>query len=242
MKKTFIKCSAYTDAGGREYNEDSVKCYFPEDGKICVALADGLGGHGGGDIASKIVCDTVHDGFCGKADEAQLSELLQEAHREILATKKDARSMKSTAVVLAVEGNKAVWAHVGDSRLYHFIDGELVFQTKDHSASQVAVMLGDITPDEIRFNANRNKILRSLGQDGALTVDTASKTLEKGKHAFLLCSDGFWEYVLESEMVSELRAATSPTDWIRRMHKVLSKRVDGTNDNNTAAAVWILQK
>ena len=147
--------------------------------------------------------------------------------------------MKSTAVALMIANGRAAWAHVGDSRLYHFMNGSLVFQTRDHSASQIAVMLGDITVDQIRFHEDRNRVLRALGQDGSLNVEASEELLPPGDHAYLLCSDGFWEYVLEKEMEDDLRLASDPEDWLHRMRERLQARVPHDNDNNTAAAVWL---
>ena len=150
--------------------------------------------------------------------------------------------MKSTAVALTAGEGRAAWAHVGDSRLYHFLDGKLVFQTRDHSASQIAVMLGEITVDQIRFHEDRSRVLRAVGQEGAMNVEAAEELLAKGTHAWLLCSDGFWEYVLESEMEEDLRLAKDPQDWLSRMRERLKERIPENNDNNTAAVVWLTQE
>ena len=103
---------------------------------------------------------------------------------------------------------------MGDSRLYHFVDGKLAFQTRDHSVAQIGVMLGEITLDEIRFHEDRSRVLRALGQDEELNVETREEPLGPGRHAFLLCSDA-------------------------RMRAYLQGRIPPGNDNNTAAAVWV---
>ncbi len=231
--------ASYTDTGGRPYNEDTVAVQEQADGRLCAVLADGLGGHGGGQIASRTAADAILSGWRGDATPALLSDLVQQAHREVLARQTPACKMKSTAVVLSLSPRDAVWAYVGDSRLYHFIDGRLHFQTRDHSASQIAVLLGQITPDQIRFHEDRSRIFRALGQENGLTVDAGTEALAAGRHSFLLCSDGFWEYVYEREMEQTLACAVSPQDWLDRMRKLLASRVRGDNDNNTAAAVWL---
>ena len=103
----------------------------------------------------------------------------------------------------------------------------------------MAVLLGEITPDQIRFHEDRGRILRALGQEGDLRPETGEQTLPPGRHAFLLCSDGFWEYVLEQEMEEDLRAAADPQGWLDAMRGRLSRRTPPDNDNNTAAAVWL---
>ena len=110
-----------TDVGGRLYNEDCVAYKQLGDDCLCVVLADGLGGHGGGEIASKTAVDTILTGWNRPATPASLCDLIQEAHRRILLMQTAVCRMKTTAVILSVDGDRALWAHVGDSRLYHFI-------------------------------------------------------------------------------------------------------------------------
>lgn len=234
-----ILYESYTDTGGRPHNEDTVKSYRTDGDHLCTVLADGLGGHGGGKTASGEAVNLILNGWRGTSTQDTLRELVQMAHNKVLSLQTPACKMKTTVVVLAVEDGQAKWAHVGDSRLYHFKDGKLVFQTRDHSASQVAVMMGEIRPEQIRFHEDRSRIFRALGQESSLTVDTREEILEPGEHAFLLCSDGFWEYVYEEEMERELSASASPREWLDRMKGILAGRVDGTNDNNTAAAIWL---
>lgn len=237
-----LQLATYTDTGGRAGNEDCVLHAATGTQDLCLVVADGLGGHGGGELASAEACRTICGGWNGRSSPSILTDLLQAAHRNVTALQTPQCAMKSTAVVLTVTDSRVAWAHVGDSRLYHFYGGKLVFQTKDHSASQIAVMLGDITPDQIRFHEDRSRVLRALGQEGNLKVDAQEEPLMPGSHAFLLCTDGFWEYVLESEMESDLLQSSSPEDWLERMCSRLKQRVPNDNDNNTAAAVWLNQR
>jgi len=235
-----ILTASYSDIGGRACNEDSVRIVTKGDDQVCVLVADGLGGHGGGAQASGAVADTI----CAMWQKAQpgvdMECMVQCAHQAVLKLQTSQCAMKSTVVVLALNQGFAEWAHVGDSRLYYFHNKALSFQSRDHSASQIAVMLGDITPDQIRFHADRNRVLRALGQDCDLLVETRDQPLLPGHHAFLLCTDGFWEYVLESEMEEDLRTSADPEEWIAKMRSRLSKRIPKDNDNNTAAAVWVV--
>lgn len=237
-----VQTASYSDIGGRSYNEDCVWLVKGDGDSFCLVLGDGLGGHGGGDQASELVCRTVCSGFDGRISPAALTDLLQEANRRVKEIQTAQCSMKSTAVALTAGEGRAAWAHVGDSRLYHFLNGTLVFQTRDHSASQIAVMLGEITVDQIRFHEDRSRVLRAVGQEGAMNVEAAEELLAKGTHAWLLCSDGFWEYVLESEMEEDLRLAKDPQDWLSRMRERLKERIPENNDNNTAAVVWLTQE
>ena len=234
-----LQTASYTDPGGRAENEDSTRQARLGEDRLCLVVADGLGGHGGGARASAAAAETVCREWRGEADPKALKGLVQKGHMAVTAIQTPRCAMKSTVAALELAGNQAAWAHVGDSRLYHFTDGKLVFQTLDHSASQIAVFMGEITVDQIRFHEDRNRVLRALGQSDALTVEVGSETLCPGRHAFLLCTDGFWEYVLEGEMAADLSAAIDPLDWLARMRSRLAARVPADNDNNTAAAAWI---
>lgn len=233
-----IQTASYTDIGGRVKNEDCVRMTRREN-ELCLVVADGLGGHGGGADASCAAAELICSGWDGTVSEDALADLVRAAHVRVRGMQTAVCSMKTTVTLLAISGMKAAWAHVGDSRIYHFLDGELVHQTRDHSASQIAVMLGNITEAEIRFHEDRNRVYRALGQDGELKVDTHFEPLRPGRHAFLLCTDGFWEYVLEREMEKDLAASYGPEDWIEHMRSRLSARVPAGNDNNSAAAVWV---
>lgn len=234
-----LDIATYTDIGGRERNEDTVRYTAMEGDRLCLVLADGLGGHGGGEQASSTAAESICQGWGGTAEPEALKALVREANRRVLAIQTPQCAMKTTVAVLTLAGNRAAWAHAGDSRLYYFRDGALAFQTRDHSAAQLGVLLGDITAEQIRFHEDRSRVLRALGQDDELAVETGERTLDSGRHAFLLCSDGFWEYVLEPEMEEDLASSNGPEDWLARMRERLKKRIPADNDNNTAAAVWV---
>ncbi len=233
-----FRVASYTDPGGRAENEDAVRWAERPDGRLCLLVADGLGGHGGGQLASAAAAEAVCGGWDGGIGAGALAGLIRAANLRVLALQTPQCAMKTTIVALLLAPGRAVWAHAGDSRLYHFVDGKLIFQTRDHSVAQLGVMLGEITPDQIRMHEDRSRVLRALGQDEELPVETLEQPLGPGRHAFLLCSDGFWEYVLEPEMEADLAAAESPEAWLTAMRARLQARAPQGNDNNTAAAVW----
>ena len=152
-----IETAILTNAGGRQINDDTVAVLSPEG--TYAFVGDGLGGYAGGQKASRAACDVMLE----KAREGALvsrEKMEQAAAAAVKAVctlqEETAGEMKTTMVFLAVEKEKAMWMHVGDSRLYHFRNGKLVSQTKDHSVSQMAVMLGQITQSQIRFHEDRN--------------------------------------------------------------------------------------
>lgn len=234
-----IKTSCMSNIGGRTTNDDTASIY-QEKGKAWVYVGDGLGSYAGGKRASK----TAGDALLTMAKQGSMLPKERMQDGALLADKavKDLQkatkgNMKTTLVFLAVEDGKARWMHVGDSRLYHFRDGKVVKQTTDHSVSQMAVFMGEITTHEIRFHEDRNKVLRALGGDNAKAEISEEIQVEEGRDTFLLCTDGFWEYVYENEMEKTLQEADSPKDWIHRMEKILKTRVPSDNDNFTAAAL-----
>ena len=148
-------------------------------------------------------------------------------------------SMRTTIVLLVTDFQSAMWAHIGDSRLYHFRSGRIIFQTKDHSVPQAMADAGDITHESIRFHEDRNRLLRSLGKESDLrpVIQKAPVPLHKGD-AFLLCTDGFWEYVTETEMEVDLVKSDKPEQWLQNMEKRIINRADDNNDNYSATAVF----
>lgn len=207
-------------------------------------VADGLGGHGGGDVASKTTVDTIIEGYQNKPEFSgeQLNNMLLLAQQAILqGQQNNARlgAMRSTVVVLMLQDAKAWWAHVGDSRLYHFADGRIAQQTKDHSVPQVMVDAGDICADAIRHHEDRNRLTRSLGNNGKLRTTVVDQALSIGDgDAFLLCTDGFWEFVTESDMQASLAISATPTDWLTVMEQILLSRAPASHDNYTATAIF----
>lgn len=235
-----VRIAQVSSRGGRSYNEDSIRL-FQNANAAAVVVADGLGGHGGGDIASAIAADTMAQLFANEpvANAEKLRAMFEEANRRILREQNGFQKMKSTCVTLLLTGASSAWGHVGDSRLYHFTDGNLTFQTADHSVSYLAYRSGEIPYAGIRFHEDRNKVLRALGNEEEIKPEIAGAELRRGFHAFLLCTDGLWEYVLETEMQADLCKSRTPEDWISFMVARLAKRVNGRNDNFSAAAVFL---
>jgi serine/threonine protein phosphatase PrpC len=231
-----------SSAGGRSYNEDH--CNFlllPQAG--CWVLCDGLGGHGGGANASQLAVDTILQCFQSSPEVSAkaLESYLSAANQVIVshqASDPSLARMASTAVVLVSDFHQALWAHIGDSRLYHFREGRVIGQTKDHSVAQALADSGDISPAQIRFHPDRSSLRRSLGKaEQAQPVVLPAPAAVQAGDAFLLASDGFWEYVTETEMEVELSKAMTPGDWLRTMERRLRAKASADFDNYSAVAV-----
>ena len=226
-----ISTAYLSEQGGREKNDDTV-CIRRKENKLCVFVGDGLGGYDNGKFASEKAAQTMIEYF---DQQDSLDENKNIKEQQVIRNS----NMKTTIVVLGIDDLKARWMHVGDSRLYHFKNGKIVDQTMDHSVSQIAVLMGEISQEEIRFHEDRNRVLRALGSDNAKPDISKLTIIDGRKEAFLLCTDGFWEYVYEEEMEEALRKSKNPEQWIEKMRVILEKRVPKGNDNYTAAAVFL---
>ena len=237
-----IETAYLCDKGGKSINDDSLFMETRTKG-LCVFVGDGLGGYQGGKTASEAAGKAVLSCYQDEQNPLTAEWMLHTARQADAAVQKvqleHAGEMKTTLVVLIIDHKRACWMHIGDSRLYHFINGKIHAQTADHSVSQLAVMMGDITPDQIRFHPDRSRILRALGSPDTTPEISAVTELKRAKHSFLLCSDGFWEYVTEEDMEKTLRSSKTPQQWLEKMERLLLDRVPPNNDNYTAAAVFV---
>lgn len=150
--------------------------------------------------------------------------------------------MKTTMVALRIEHSRAYYAHIGDSRLYHFSRRNCKQLTMDHSVPQMLVASGDIQRSEIRHHPDRNKLLRVLGVEWESPRFTLCKKplIVWPGDAFLLCSDGFWELIEEEEMLALYRMHKRPEAWLAAMKELVEKRGaenEGTADNFSAIAI-----
>lgn len=235
-----ILSAKYTDLGGRSVNEDSCDI-FCINNRACAVVADGLGSYGGGEVASSIAVNMIGEKFAqvNQLNYEILVDTIQSINREIYAAQTPEKPMKTTIAVLSMENGMCTALHIGDTRIYHFSENQLLHMTFDHSVSQMAVLTGEITQAQIRHHVDRNRLLRALGKEDDVKVEINKWEIAgKGLQAFLLCTDGFWEYVYESEMEETLCISETPQEWLSLMAGLLQKRVPVDCDNNTAVAVW----
>ena len=234
----------FSNPGGRENNEDYVGMY--QNGQSwCFVLADGLGGHGRGEVAPKLAVEAAIKEFALRGPgEETLKASFDQAQRAILEGQREdyrARDMKTTLVILHVSENQLWWGHIGDSRLYYFQKGKLRERTLDHSVPQMLVAAGQLKEKQIRNHPDRNRLLRVLGVDwDSPKYQIAESRKREERQAFLLCSDGFWELIDEKKMQHCLKKASSPKEWAELMESIVRKNGQGKNmDNYSAVTVWI---
>ena len=241
-----VTYSIYSDIGNRETNEDSVGEVHKENA-YCFVLADGLGGHGRGEVASSLAVRTVLDSFDTRGTDPEfLGKCFEEAQDRVLREQESSRElsdMKTTLVVMKIAAGMIQWGHIGDSRLYVFQSGKMKSHTLDHSVPQMLVASGEIKDKDIRFHEDRNRLLRVIGAEwGRRSYDLSEPVPVRKKQAFLLCSDGFWELILEKQMQKTLKSAASVQEWMDSMVGIVKEQGAGKNmDNNSAIAVWVTQ-
>lgn len=230
----------YSQLGGRPANEDSVTVL--RYGNCLLALtADGLGGMGNGNVASKDASVYLARMLSGQdVDEDLLCDAIQEENSRILDMHRDGSRMMTTVAALWTDGAQTLVATVGDTRVYQFRSGQIVFQSVDHSVAQLSVFSGEITQAQLRGFPGRNRLLRALGADEQVQVDLNELDIQKDDR-FLLCSDGFWELVLEEEMLNWDDADTA-SSWLRRLEALASARSGPRGDNHSAIAIIVTEE
>ena len=227
--------SAYSNVGGRGNNEDAL-LFEEANGATLFLVADGVGGVEAGELASRAAVQELRGQFLFEPNAFDLEQAVLAANLQILALQDETKKrMKTTIAAVCVTQDTVQCTHVGDSRIYLFSQDGICYQSMDHSVSQMAVLAGEITTAEIRRHKDRNKLLRALGVSDELTVEV--KTFPRADVCgLLICTDGFWEYVLEEEMLETRRSAATSEDWLGAMRALLQERVSENHDNNTAIA------
>lgn len=233
-----LSVSYYTTKGGRSSNEDSISLLENKDNTLAM-VADGLGGHQDGAVASESAVRVLNHRLTGRAlDPGELEAAIEAANEEISRCQEEHPGMKTTLALLWLDKQCAYAAHVGDSRIYQFRNKALVFQSIDHSVSQMAVMVGEITADQIRGHKDRNKLVRALGAAKQVKPDIRELEVFPGD-AFLLCTDGFWELITEAQMQEALSYCATANEWLLKMRQRVDQRSGAKSDNQSAVAIII---
>lgn len=232
--------------GGRKRNEDSCG-YWTSEAGCCWVVSDGAGGHGGGDVASRLVVSTILERFSAHPEVSSeaVVGLLEAAHAAVMkgkASPSPGTDMHATCVLLLIDRAQGVvvWGHAGDSRAYLFRHGQLAYQTRDHSLVQSMIDAGYGSADLIRTHPQRSLLTSAIGNAGELVISVSGEPVpaEPGD-VFLLCSDGWWEYVDEARMQQTLAEASTPAVWIETMAAAVARAAGEDNDNYTAIGVAV---
>lgn len=233
----------YTSKGGRDYNEDCLGSAFGDNGGIFV-VADGLGGHLLGERASEAAADTVISGWDTAAADVskQLEELIIAANQNILALQAEHKTvMKTTIAALAISGNRAYIANSGDSRVYFIRNGEVFFYTNDHSVAFKKFKAKELTHDQIGSDEDQSRLLRTLGSTERYEPELYTPDVElKPGDAFLLCTDGAWEFIRDEEIAIDYLKSQNAANWVENMLLRVMERINGGNDNLSLLSVIVI--
>ena len=238
MKNTDI--AVLSLPGGRAVNEDHVVFYDDEDWLIAV-LGDGLGGCGKGDVASRIACKAILENFLEtpSLDSRTINGVFKKANEAVCSQQKSSLNMKTTACAVMMYDETVCCAHIGDSRIYMFKQQSIIYQSVDHSVVMQLLKNGQLREEELRMHPDRNKVLRALGTNTAPHCDLHYMN-RMDVDAILLCSDGFWQYVMELEMCIDLARAASAKEWINLMCSRMARRVTQDYDNFSVIAIQFI--
>ncbi len=228
--------------GGREKNEDRMGyCYTRDAGLF--AVADGMGGHPEGEVASQLALQTLSAMFQKQA-RPKLEQPLRYLHDGIIAghqqllryatTRALLDTPRTTVVACVLQGNAAYWAHCGDSRLYLVRGDKLVARTRDHSYSELQDTLSQVVPMNERVN--RNVLFTCLGSPGKPVIDTSGPLVVQPGDRLLLCSDGLWGQ-LPDETITQTLAGDTINNSVPELVELALKSGGDKCDNVTVLAV-----
>ncbi|MCB0978413.1 MAG: Stp1/IreP family PP2C-type Ser/Thr phosphatase [Acidimicrobiales bacterium] len=238
---TILRAGSSTHVGQvRAVNQDAPLVH-PESNLF--GVADGIGGHQGGEVASAMAVEIVAE-LATEPDLGSLIEAVRQANRRIFekaGSDPALHGMGTTFVAIqlvdSVEGDEIAWVNVGDSRLYLFRDDDIVQLSEDHSLVEELVRDGQLTPEDARVHPQRNVVTRSLGIDVDVNVDT-DRLLPFTNDRFLLCSDGLSNEVSAEQMGAVLRRLADPDEAAAELVRLANEA--GGRDNITVVVVDVV--
>ena len=220
----------------RDKNEDSV---FPTSSgestdDVLAIVADGMGGHVAGEVASRIAINAAASSDLGPTDRVAAGN---RAIREEVARDPGLEGMGTTMTLLKVEDDIATIAHIGDSRAYLLRDGELQQVTEDHTVAAEYVAQGQLSPEQAASHPQRHMLVRTLGLTRFVNVDEVKLDLAPGDRV-LLCSDGLTEMV-RNETIGKILADGAPDEVVWNLVETANDA--GGVDNITVVVVEALE-
>jgi PPM family protein phosphatase len=229
--------------GSRKVNQDRIAYTYGRD-TLLLVVADGMGGHAGGEIAAQIAVRLFIERFQQEAKPILrnplkfLQDTMLRAH-SALGSYANQFSMletpRTTCVAVIVQAGHAYWAHVGDSRFYLFRQGGLIGATKDHSKVQYLVDQGIIGAHEVAQHPDRNKIFSCLGGLVDPVIDLSKRTPLRNGDVMIMCTDGLWSVMPQNEMATWL-TSTPILKTAPQMMREAEKR-GGTEGDNLSAII-----
>jgi serine/threonine protein phosphatase PrpC len=239
-----------SNVGDRDGNEDRVGYSYTKE-VLLMVIADGMGGHHGGEVAAEIAVQEITRRFKVEARNKLkkpfefLVSSIQAAHRAIVAHADQHNLLecpRTTCVVCVLQNGYCYWAHAGDSRLYIFRRGSLVAQTQDHSKIQQMIDSGQITPEQAAKHPDRNKIFSCLGGVVPPHIDMGRELRLETGDTVMLSTDGFWAQIPAS-ILAQMLTKQTVTALMPGLITEAHRRAAGESDNITVVGVtWESQE
>jgi len=229
--------------GARKVNQDRIAYTYGRD-TLLLVVADGMGGHAGGEIAAQICVRLFIERFQQEAKPVLkhpvqfLQDSMQRAHAALgsyAAQFSMLETPRTTCVACVVQAGQAYWAHVGDSRLYLFRQGGLIGQTKDHSKVQYLIDQGQISDDDVATHPDRNKIFSCLGGLVDPVIDVSRRTPLRNGDVIVMCTDGLWGVMKRQEIADWLTSTPILTTGPQMMRE--AEKRGGVDGDNLSAIV-----
>jgi serine/threonine protein phosphatase PrpC len=228
--------------GPRPYNQDRLAYSYSKDALLLV-LADGMGGHRNGEIAAQLAVKTLTDAFQRLAVPALSSpakfliEHIQQVHdmiENVTQSEEFVESPRTTIVAAIIQRSYLYCAHVGDSRLYHFRNGHLLFRTEDHSVVQSLYKKGMISLEEMATHPYKNKIYNCVGGEAPPQIDLSDRHELSEGDTVLLCTDGVWGVINDQQIKEIIQRNTDITQAVTELMDSSEFASDDKGDNMSA--------
>ena len=252
-----LRFAQITTVGDRRSNQDALG-NVQQDGLACFVVSDGVGGQEGGEIASGIVVRSILERFLHESSFSPraLRSYVEYAIAQVAERKTEEshlQNMSTTVAALLIDQKNrcALWAHMGDTRVYLFRENKIQRVTKDHSVVQQFVDAGYCSADDLRTHPQRSTLYAAIGQEGDTDPEVVQEMIDvQDGDAFLICSDGLWEGLTDNDMEQALGTSHSAEKWLTDMCNiadVMDRRSAGTitntalraRDNCTAFAITL---
>jgi serine/threonine protein phosphatase PrpC len=240
-----VSYHAVTGVGGKVHNED-FHGHAAHDGTLTFVVSDGIGGQAGGSAASRLVVEMIRK-EAHSLDRDEMLRCYENIERDLRQRQQQDpqyKKMGATVAELRIDAVKqlARWGHFGDSRVYWFRNNEIVAITNDHSVVRSLVAAGLISQHDALTHPKKNILLGAFG----VVAEISPEVLEKPVYladgdAFLLCTDGLWNYVPDKNIEETLKQSSSVEDWIKALEAQLQAVAFDDKDNYTMVGVWIAQ-